>query len=58
MVILSADDWVCGFALCVVQMRHPAPGAAGGWVMQGLVLRWLRGGSHYLILPSASSLLF
>ena len=40
MVILSADDWVCGFALCVVQMRHPAQGAAGGWVMRGLVLRW------------------
>ena len=40
MVILSADDWVCIFALVVVQMRHPAQGSAGGWVMSGLVFKW------------------
>ena len=39
MVILSADDWVCIFVLFVVQMRHPAQGAIGGWVMQGLVFK-------------------
>ena len=40
MVILSADDWVCIFVLFVVQMRHPAQGAIGGWVMPDLVLQW------------------
>ena len=38
-VILSADDWVCIFILLFVQMRHPAQGAIGGWVMPGLVLQ-------------------
>ena len=41
-VILSAGDWVCIFVLFVVQMRHPAQGATGGWVMLGLVLKWSR----------------
>ena len=41
MVILSADDWACIFVLFVVQMRRPAQGATGGWVMPGLVLKWL-----------------
>ena len=40
MVILYADDWVCIFVLFVVQMRHPAQGATGGWVMLGLVFKW------------------
>ena len=39
-VILSADDWVCVFALFVVQMRSPVQGATGGWVMVGLVFKW------------------
>ena len=39
--MLFADDWVCIFVLFVVQMRHPAQGAAGGWVMWGLVFRWV-----------------
>ena len=38
-VILSADDWVCSFVL-FVQMRCPAQGATGGWVMPGLVFKW------------------
>ena len=29
-VILSADDWVCIFALLVVSMRRPAHDATGG----------------------------
>ena len=33
-------DWVCIFVLFVVQMRHPAQGATGGWVMLGLVFKW------------------
>ena len=38
MVILSAD---IGFVfLFVVQMRRPAHGAAGGWVILGLVFKW------------------
>ena len=57
MVILSADDWVCIFVLFVVQMRHPAQVATGGWVMPGLVFTWfLCVSSHYLILPRVSSL--
>ena len=36
-------------------MRHPAQGATGGWVMLGLVFKWVSS-SHYLILPRASSL--
>ena len=40
MVILSVDDWVCIFVLFVVWIRHHAQGAAGGWVMLGLVLQW------------------
>ena len=39
MVILSADDWVCIFVLFVVSMRHPAQGATGGCVMQGLLFK-------------------
>ena len=27
-------------AFLVAQMRHPAQGATGGWVMQGLVFKW------------------
>ena len=38
--MLSADDWICIFALFVVQMRCPAEGAMGGLVIQGLVLKW------------------
>ena len=37
-VILSADDWVCVFALLVVYMKCPAQGATGGWEMPGLIL--------------------
>ena len=40
MALPSADDLVCIFVLFVVLMRHPAWGATGGWVMQGLVLKW------------------
>ena len=40
MVILFADDWVCVFVLFVVGMRCPALGAAGSWVMPGLVYKW------------------
>ena len=40
MVILSTDDWVCIFVLFAVQMRRPAQGATGGWVMLGLVFKW------------------
>ena len=40
MVLLSADDWVCIFALFVVRMRHPAQGATGDWVMLGLEFKW------------------
>ena len=35
-----ADDWVCIFVVFVVLMRHPAQGATGGWVMQGLLFKW------------------
>ena len=38
--MLSADDWVCIFVLFVVQMRHPAQGATGCWVMWGLLFKW------------------
>ena len=37
---MSADDWVCFFVLFVVQMRCPAQGATGGWVMLGLIFKW------------------
>ena len=37
-VILSADDWVC--IILFVQMRCPAQGATGGWVMPGPVFKW------------------
>ena len=37
---MSADDWVCIFALFVVQMNHPTQGATSRWVMPGLVLKW------------------
>ena len=41
MVILSAEDWVCIFALFVVYMRCPTHiGATSGWVMQGFVFKW------------------
>ena len=40
MVILSADDWVCIFALFVIEMSCPAQGATGGWMIPGLVFRW------------------
>ena len=40
MVILSADDWVCISVLFVVEMKHPAQGATGGRMMQGLVFKW------------------
>ena len=39
MVILSADDLVCVFVLFAVWMKHPAQGAAGGWVMPGLAFK-------------------
>ena len=39
MVTLSADDLVC-ISLLVVEMRHPAQGATGSWVMLGLVFKW------------------
>ena len=38
-VLQSAEDWVC-ISLLVVEMRHPAQGATGSWVMLGLVFRW------------------
>ena len=38
-VILSAGDWVCISVLFVVQMRGPAQGAIGGWVMPSLVFK-------------------
>ena len=41
MVILSVDDCVCVFVLFVVWMRCPAQDATGGWVMPGLVFKWL-----------------
>ena len=58
MLILSADDWVCIFVLLVVEMRSPAQGATGGWMMLGLVFKcfFLCVSSHYLILPRVSSL--
>ena len=37
---MSADDWVCIFVLLAVQMRFPAQGTTGGWVMLGLVFKW------------------
>ena len=39
-VILCANGWVCIFVLFVVQMRHPAQGATGGWEMLGLIFKW------------------
>ena len=56
MVVLSANDWVCILVLFVVQMRRPAQGATGGWVMQGLISGFLCVSSHYLILPKVNSL--
>ena len=41
MVKLSAADWVSIFVSFVVYMRRPAQGATAGWVMLGLVFRWL-----------------
>ena len=40
MVILSADDWVCNFAVFVVWMRRPAQDATCSWVMLGLLFKW------------------
>ena len=59
MVVLSADDWFCIFALFVVQIRCPAQCATGGWVLGCRVLYssgFLCVSSHYLILPRVSSL--
>ena len=39
MILLSADDWVCIFVL-FVEMRHPARGATGSWMMADLVFKW------------------
>ena len=39
MVILSGYDLVCIFVLFVVQMRRPAQGSTGGWVVLGLVFK-------------------
>ena len=39
-VIMSADDWVCIFVLCVIQMKCHTQAATGGWVMLGLVFKW------------------
>ena len=41
LVILSVDDWVCIFVLCVICMRCPDQGATGSWVIPGLVYKWL-----------------
>ena len=57
MIILSVDEWVCIFVLFVVRIRHPAQGAAGGWVMLGLVFKWFPLCEFsLLILPRVSSL--
>ena len=40
MVLLSVDDWVCIFVLCVVQMRCPTQAATGGWVTPSLIFKW------------------
>ena len=40
MVFLSDNDWDRIFVFFVVLMRRPAQGATGGWVMQGLVVKW------------------
>ena len=39
LVILFADDCVCVFVLFVVCVRHPSLGAAGHWLIFGLVYR-------------------
>ena len=41
MVFLSDNDWDRIFVFFVVLMRRPAQGATGGWVMPGLVFKWL-----------------
>ena len=61
MVVLSANNLACIFVFLfffVVQMRHPAQGATGGWVMLGLVFKWFPfcKFSLYLILLRVSSL--
>ena len=38
-VILYAEDWIFTFIFFDVWMRCPAQGAAGSWVMLGLVYR-------------------
>jgi len=38
-VILSANDWIFTSVFFDVWMRYPAQGAAGSWVMLGLVYR-------------------
>ena len=53
---MSADDWVRIFVLFAVQMRHPAQGATGGWVMPGLVFKWFPLCEFYVILPRVSSM--
>ena len=42
--------------LFVVQMRCPAQGATGGWVMLGLVFKWFPLCEFYMILTMVSSL--
>ena len=43
--------------LFVVSMRCPAQGAAGGWIMPGLVFKWFPLCEFsYLILPGVSSI--
>ena len=39
-MLLSADDCVCIFVLFLAEMRCPAQGATGGWVIPGLVFKW------------------
>ena len=41
LIILSADDWICIFVLFVVWMRWPVQGAAGSWVILGLIYKCL-----------------
>ena len=40
MVILSDGDLVCVFVFFVVWVRSLALGAAGSWVLLGLVYKW------------------
>ena len=40
-IILSVDDWVYIFVLFFIRMKCPAHGAAGSWMMLGLVYKQL-----------------